>query len=92
MAVREKTSPTPRHHNEEPSGTRITGIPVEEKLQSVRVGFEPEDFWREPNEKVKRESRTISPGPLAGEAAAQPGAPQFKRSRENSLFSLAREI
>lgn len=29
MAVTEKTNPTPRHHNEEPSGTRITGIPVE---------------------------------------------------------------
>lgn len=44
------------------------------KLQSVRVGVEPEDFWWEPSEKVKRQSGTISPDALAGEAAAQPAA------------------
>lgn len=58
-----------------------------EKLQSVRVGLEPGDFWREPSEKVKRQSRTISPVFLAGEGAAQLGF-----SPENSLFSLPSEI
>lgn len=66
-----KKTQTLRPQRKEPNRTRITSIPAEEKLQSVRVGLEPGDFWWEPSEKVKRQSRTISPDALAGEAAGR---------------------
>lgn len=58
MAVREKTSPTPRHHNEEPSGTRITGIPVEKNSSRCVLALNQktsgESQMKRSNEKVEQ--------------------------------------